>query len=39
MIDNVTTVSRSRLGGRIGRVADEEMVRFMRAVAVFLGIG
>ena len=39
MIDKVTTVSRSRLGSRIGRVAEKRWCDFMRAVAVFLGIG
>lgn len=38
MIDKITTVSRARLGSRIGRLPDEEMLRFSRAVAVFLGI-
>jgi mRNA interferase MazF len=38
MIDKVTTVSRSKPGSRIGGLPDEEMVRFTRAAAVFLGI-
>jgi mRNA interferase MazF len=38
MADKVTTVRRSRLGERIGRLSDEEMVRVNRAVLVFLGL-
>jgi mRNA interferase MazF len=38
MADKVTTVRRSRLGARIGRLRDEEMVRVNRAVLVFLGL-
>jgi mRNA interferase MazF len=38
MVDQITTVPRARLGARIGRLADEDMVRLNRAVLVFLGI-
>jgi mRNA interferase MazF len=38
MVDKVTTVPRSRLGQRVGRLADEDMVRLGRAVLVFLGL-
>lgn len=38
MVDKINTVRRSRLGKRIGRLADEDMVRLNRAVVVFLGI-
>jgi len=38
MVDKITTVPRSKLGTRIGRLADEDMVRLNRAVLVFLGI-
>jgi mRNA interferase MazF len=38
MVDKVTTVSRSRLGQRIGRLRDEEMVRLGQAMIVFLGL-
>jgi mRNA interferase MazF len=38
MVDKVTTVPKARLGARIGRLADEDMVRLNRAVLVFLGI-
>lgn len=38
MVDKITTVPRSRLGERIGLLADEDMVRLGRAVIVFLGV-
>jgi len=38
MVDKITTVSRSKIGARVGRLADEDMVRLNRAVLVFLGI-
>ncbi|HEY2071164.1 MAG TPA: type II toxin-antitoxin system PemK/MazF family toxin [Rhizomicrobium sp.] len=38
MVDKITTVSKKRLGERIGRLADEDMVRLNRAMMVFLGI-
>jgi mRNA interferase MazF len=38
MVDKVTTVPRSKLESRIGRVADEDVVRLNRAVLVFLGL-
>jgi mRNA interferase MazF len=38
MVDKITTVPRSKLGARVGRLADEDMVRLNRAVLVFLGI-
>lgn len=38
MVDKVTTVPRSKLGERIGRLRDEDMVRLGRAVLVFLGL-
>lgn len=38
MVDKVTTVSRRRIGARIGRLADDDMVRLNRAILVFLGI-
>jgi len=37
MVDKITTVSRSKIGTRIGRLADKDMVRLNRAVLVFLG--
>jgi mRNA interferase MazF len=38
MVDKITTVPKTRFGGRIGRLADEDIVRMNRAVIVFLGI-
>jgi mRNA interferase MazF len=38
MVDKITTVPKSRIGVRIGRLADEDMVRLNRAALVFLGI-
>ncbi|MDE3115825.1 MAG: type II toxin-antitoxin system PemK/MazF family toxin [Pseudomonadota bacterium] len=39
MVDKITTVSRAKLGRRVGRLGDEDMVRLSRAMVVFLGIG
>jgi mRNA interferase MazF len=39
MIDKITTVPKSRIGARIGRLADADIVRLNRAVVVFLAIG
>jgi mRNA interferase MazF len=38
MADKITTVPKSRLGARMGRLAEEDMLRLNRAVLVFLGI-
>jgi len=38
MVDKVTTVPRSKLGERVGRLSDEEMVRLGRAILVFFGL-
>lgn len=38
MVDKVTTVPRSKLGERVGRLSDEQMVGLGRAVLVFLGL-
>jgi len=38
MLDKLTTVPRSKLGERIGRLADEDLVRLGRAILVFLGL-
>lgn len=38
MVDKITTVPRSRMGERIGRLADEDMVRLGRAIVVILGV-
>ena len=38
MVDKVTTVHKARLGTRLGRLDDEDIVRLNRALAVFLGL-
>lgn len=38
MIDKITTMSKKKMEGRIGRLADEDIVRMDRAVIVFLGL-
>ena len=38
MIDKVSTVPKTKLGGRIGRLSDADVVRVNRALLVFLGI-
>jgi mRNA interferase MazF len=38
MADKVTTVPKTKLGTRIGRLSDHDMVRLNRAIAVFLGL-
>jgi mRNA interferase MazF len=39
MVDKITTVSKSKVGTCVGRLADEDVVRLNRAVVMFLGIG
>ena len=38
MIDKVTTVPRSSVGVRLGRLRDDELVALNRALIVFLGL-
>jgi mRNA interferase MazF len=38
MIDKVTTVPRVRLGARLGRLDDKDILRVNRALLVFLGL-
>ena len=38
MVDKITTVARGKLGTRIGRLDDEDVVRLNRAMLVFLGL-
>lgn len=38
MVDKVTTVPRTKLGTRIGRLSAEDMLRLNRALIVFLGL-
>jgi mRNA interferase MazF len=38
MVDKITTVPKTKLGQRIGKLDDEDMIRLNRAVLVFLGL-
>ena len=38
MVDKLTTVSKEKLGERIGRLDDEDVVRLNRAILLFLGL-
>ena len=38
MVDKLTTVPKTNLGQRIGRLGDEDLVRLDRAIVVFLGL-
>jgi mRNA interferase MazF len=39
MVDKITTVPKAKIGMRLGRLADDDLVRLNRAIIVFLGIG
>ena len=38
MVDKITTVPKTKIGARVGRLDDEDIVRLNRAVVVFLGL-
>jgi mRNA interferase MazF len=38
MVDKITTVPKSEVGDRIGRLDDEDVLRLNRAVTIFLGL-
>jgi mRNA interferase MazF len=38
MVDKITTVPKAKVGARIGRLDDEDVLRLNRAVVVFLGL-
>ena len=38
MVDKITTVPRSGLGDRLGRLRDDELVQLTRSLTVFLGL-
>jgi mRNA interferase MazF len=38
MVDKITTVPKSKVGTRTGRLDDEDILRLNRAVLVFLGL-
>jgi mRNA interferase MazF len=38
MVDKITTVPKAKIGMRVGRLSDEDIVRVNRAMLVFLGM-
>ena len=38
MVDKITTVPKTKIGARVGRLDDEDVVRINRAILVFLGL-
>jgi mRNA interferase MazF len=38
MVDKTTTVPKAKLGSRIGRLDDEDILRLNQAILVFLGL-
>jgi len=38
MVDKITTVPKTKVGARVGRLNDEDMLRLNQAVLVFLGL-
>jgi mRNA interferase MazF len=38
MVDKITTVPKSKVGARVGRLDDEDILRLNQAVLVFLGL-
>jgi len=38
MVDKISTVPKTKVGGRVGRLDDEEILRLNQAVLVFLGL-
>jgi mRNA interferase MazF len=38
MVDKITTVPKSKLGNRVGRLDDQDIIRLNRAILVFLGL-
>lgn len=38
MVDKITTVPKARVGARLGRLDDEDLVRLNQAIIVFLGL-
>jgi mRNA interferase MazF len=39
MVDKISTVARAKLQKRVGKLAEEDMIRVNRAMLVFLGLG
>jgi mRNA interferase MazF len=38
MVDKITTVAKAKLGSKIGRLDDEDILRLNQAILVFLGL-
>ena len=38
MVDKLTTVPKVKIGSKVGRLADSDLLRLSRAVVVFLGL-
>ncbi len=38
LVDKISTVPKSKLGARVGMLADDEVLRLNRAVVIFLGL-
>jgi mRNA interferase MazF len=38
MVDKITTVPKSKVGARVGRLKDEDILRLNQAILVFLGL-
>jgi mRNA interferase MazF len=38
MVDKITTVPKGKVGARVGRLDDEDLLRLNQAVLVFLGL-
>ncbi len=38
MVDKITTVPKTKVGARVGRLDDEDVLRLNQAVLVFLGL-
>ena len=38
MVDKITTVPKPKIGGQVGRLDDEDIVRLNQAMLVFLGL-
>ena len=38
MVDKITTVPKAKIGARVGRLDDEDILRLNQAVIVFLGL-
>lgn len=38
MVDKITTVPKTKIGSRVGRLDDQDIVRLNRAILVFLGL-